>query len=71
MTARIRFRLVSARSNEAFIADDYRAVDELTSVFAFLNSLDVNTSVPAAGITALTTAQSINGTGPEGAGRNQ
>ena len=52
----------------AFMHADYTDSPELTTIFSFVNSLRNNTGVSGAALTSLLSAQSINGTGADGAG---
>lgn len=53
---------------DVLISNDYRNSPEATTIFLFIDELRRQTTLPDADITALVAAQSISGTGPQGAG---
>ncbi|CAM3634894.1 hypothetical protein [Litorimonas haliclonae] len=53
---------------EAFIDAEYTSSIATTTIFSWLDSLEQQSGVPSAAITALKTGQTINGTGPLGIG---
>ena len=53
---------------EVFTADDYKNLSYFTTIFGFINELKSQQAGSATQIDSLVAAQSINGTGPDGAG---
>lgn len=53
---------------DVLTSNAYRTSPEATTIFLFIDELRSQTSISDAAITALVSAQNINGTGPQGAG---